>query len=171
MNVPQLAEYLKNHKVSFEIIEEQGHFSALDSGNNAQAKTKDMVKTLMLWVDGNMSMMLLPSNMHIDFEQFAHAVEAKVVRMASENEFHMCFPETELGAQPAIGNLFELPVYIAKPLSRHKSIIFNGGNHHDLVKMHWSDFKALVNPIIVNQGFNKKMNSSYTGKTIISHFH
>ena len=171
MIVPQLADFLKEHKVDFEIIPHPQRFSALDTAKSAHVKSHDMVKTLMLWVDGEMSMMLLPANMHMDFEEFSRATNSRTVRMASESEFHLCFPECELGAQPAIGNLFELPVYVALPLTQHEYIVFNGGNHHELVKMGWHDFFELVQPIIIHQGFSKIMNASYKGNVIISHFH
>ena len=45
-----------------------------------------------------------------------------------------------------LGNLYNLKVYASTPLSDYEQIVFNAGNHRELVKLSYKDFDNLVKP-------------------------
>jgi Ala-tRNA(Pro) deacylase len=47
---------------------------------------------------------------------------------------------------PPIGRLYGLATYLDDEFRRHDDIYFQAGNHHELVKMRFSDFEKLAGP-------------------------
>jgi Ala-tRNA(Pro) deacylase len=58
------------------------------------------------------------------------------------------FPDSELGAEPALGNLYNLPVVIAWQLVEKEEIIFNAGTHTDCLKISYLDYEKLTQPVV-----------------------
>jgi len=56
------------------------------------------------------------------------------------------FPESELGAMPAFGNLYGMEVFVDEILSQDEEIAFNAGSHTELIKLAYRDFERLVKP-------------------------
>ncbi|HEY7536262.1 MAG TPA: YbaK/EbsC family protein, partial [Thermodesulfobacteriota bacterium] len=84
-----------------------------------------------------------------DFERLKSAIEAKQIELASEKEFQKLFPDCEVGAMPPFGNLYGLPVYVAKPLKEDKEIVYNAGSHTEAIRMQYVDFDRLVKPTVI----------------------
>jgi Ala-tRNA(Pro) deacylase len=68
------------------------------------------------------------------------------VELASESEYAPIFEDCEAGAMPPFGNLYNLKVYASTPLSDSEQIVFNAGNHRELMKLSYKDFHNLVKP-------------------------
>ena len=68
--------------------------------------------------------------------------------LATEPEFKNLFPECELGAMPPFGNLYDLPVFVAEPLTKNNEIAFNAGTHTELIRLSFADYERLVKPRI-----------------------
>jgi Ala-tRNA(Pro) deacylase len=51
---------------------------------------------------------------------------------------------------PPFGNLYGMPVFVAKKLTDDKEIAFNAGSHTELVRMDYGDFERLVQPKVVH---------------------
>jgi Ala-tRNA(Pro) deacylase len=47
---------------------------------------------------------------------------------------------------PAFGNLYGLEVYVDEELANCPKIVFQAGNHQELVTMEYADFARLVQP-------------------------
>jgi len=62
--------------------------------------------------------------LHIDLPQLRSAAGAKKVALASEEEFRERFPDSETGAMPPFGNLYDMPVFADESLARDKEIAF-----------------------------------------------
>ena len=91
-------------------------------------------------------MMVLPANQRIGVESLRTLAGTEDVRLAHENEFRELFPDCELGALPPFGNIYDMPTYVAPELAEGEEIIFNAGNHAELIRMNWSDYEDLVHP-------------------------
>ena len=59
------------------------------------------------------------------------------------------FPDCEIGAMPPFGNLYAMDVYAERSLAEDEEIAFNAGNHRELIKMAYRDFKRLVKPKVL----------------------
>ena len=105
----------------------QQTYTALETAESARISGKALIKPLMVWIDGNLSMILIPANYHVNTNQLAKTLTANQVVLATEAEFNDCFQGCETGALPAFGNLFDLKVYAADLLARQEQICFSGG--------------------------------------------
>jgi Ala-tRNA(Pro) deacylase len=77
--------------------------------------------------------------------------------LATEKEFASLFPDSELGAMPPFGNLYNLPVYVDKSLSEDEEIVFNAGTHVDTIRIKYKDFVQVVRPKIVDAAIRLEM--------------
>ena len=58
------------------------------------------------------------------------------------------FPDCEVGAMPPFGNLYGMSVYVDACLPQAKEIVFQAGNHHEVVRMAFADYERVVNPVV-----------------------
>ncbi|MHC4846939.1 MAG: aminoacyl-tRNA deacylase, partial [Planctomycetota bacterium] len=88
----------------------------------------------------------------IDLTALGQAIGATYVTLATEEEIRQRFPDCEVGAMPPFGNLYDLPVVVDAPLSMDKEIVFEAGNHHEAIKLAYTDFERLVHPQVAEIG-------------------
>lgn len=110
---------------------------------------KELAKTVIVKVDGEMAMAVLPASYKVDFKLLKKAAKAKKVELADEKEFKDLFPECEVGAMPPFGNLYDMNVFVAESLAEGKEIAFNAGSHTELIKMSYADFEKLAEPTVL----------------------
>lgn len=58
----------------------------------------EVAKTVLLRVDGNYMLAVLPAPMLVDLDLARQSLRAEDVRLASEAEFNRLFPDCEVGA-------------------------------------------------------------------------
>ncbi len=108
-----------------------------------------MAKTVIVKLDGQLAMAVLPAKYLVDLGALRRGAHVKEAVLAPEDEFRVCFPECETGAMPPFGNLYGMRVFADASLEQDKEIAFNAGTHRELVRMAWEDFKKLVKPAII----------------------
>jgi len=154
MPVRKLREFLDGQGVKYVTISHSPAFTAQEIAASAHVSGKELAKTVMVKIDGQMAMAVLPGSRSVDFGLLEAAAGAKKVDLAAEAEFRELFPECETGAMPPFGNLYGLPVFADESLTRDEQIAFNAGSHKELVKLAWRDFERIVQPRIA--AFAKK---------------
>ena len=146
MPIQKLKQFLDNQSVQYVTISHSPAFTAQKIAAAAHIRGKELAKTVMLKVDGEMAMAVLPGSMRVDFELLKVLAAAKQIELASEEEFENLFPECETGAMPPFGNLYGMDVYVAEALGEDEEIAFNAGSHTELIRMTYADFERLVEP-------------------------
>jgi Ala-tRNA(Pro) deacylase len=151
MSVPQrLKTFLDSNGVPYESLPHSTTYTAQGTATMMQVSGKEVAKTVVLCAGAlgeETILAVLPGPRHVRFDKLA-AVVGKPVRLATEEEFSRLFPDCELGAMPPFGGLYNLPVYMDESLVGDEHVIFNGGTHHDAVRMAYEDFVRLAKPII-----------------------
>ncbi len=150
MPLRKIKQYLDQQDVKYVSILHSSAYTAQEIAAKAHIPGKDLAKTVILKLDGEMAMAVLPASYRVDFERCKSATGAKKVELASEEEFKYTFGDCEVGAMPPFGNLYDMDVYVAKPLTGDESIAFNACSHHELIKMDYKDFEKLVKPKVVD---------------------
>ncbi len=145
----KLMEYLDQNEIKYVVISHSTAYTAQEVAESAHIPGKELAKTVMVKVDGKMTMAVLPASFQVNFEQLKNAVNAETVELASEQEFQNLFPNCELGAMPPFGNLFGMDVIVAQSLTDDEEIAFNAGTHFELVKLAYQDLERLVQPVVV----------------------
>ncbi|NIQ93949.1 MAG: YbaK/EbsC family protein [Desulfuromonadales bacterium] len=154
MPIGNLSDYLDRLNVKYETITHPATYTAQEIAAAAHIPGKNLAKTVMVRVDGDLAMAVLPASYMVDFELLRAVTGANSVELASEDDFDLLFAEYETGAMPPFGHLFGLDVYVARSLAEDEEIAFNAGSHTELIKMSYDDFARLARPKVMK--FSRK---------------
>lgn len=148
MPCPKLLEYLSENNVDFELHTHPNAYAAQDVAFKSGVPGRLFAKTVMVKLDAQMAMAVLPADSKIDFHLLRETAGADMISLAIEEDFEAMFPDCELGAMPPFGNLYDMPVYVAGSLIRAETIAFNAGTHTEVLTMPFWEFERLVEPRI-----------------------
>lgn len=141
-------DYLDRHLVRYAHTRHPVAYTALDVAAVEHMPAHKLAKTVVFISEEGYGMAIVPADSLVDLDDLRTILGAPAVRLATEDELANLFPSAELGAMPALGNLFGLPVYIDRSLAREEFMAFNAGTHRDLVHMGMSDFLRLAQPVV-----------------------
>ena len=146
MPAKKLKEYLNNENIKYVSIFHSRAFTAQEIAASAHVSGKELAKTVMVKLDGDMAMAVLPADHQVDFAALTQASGKNKAELATEDEFRGKFPECEIGAMPPFGNLYGMDVYVDDSLAEDEEIAFNAGSLIELIKMAYEDYEKLVHP-------------------------
>jgi Ala-tRNA(Pro) deacylase len=149
MPVKKLKEFLDSHKVKYVSMTHSPAFTSQEIAAAAHISGKQLAKTVIVKIDGQLAMVVLPANDQINFAKLRDAAGAADVDLASESEFKDKFSGCEVGAMPPFGNLYDMPVFASNQLGQQNHILFNAGSHSELMQVTFYDFERLVKPKMV----------------------
>ncbi len=149
MPAKKLMEFLDERDAKYVLISHSRAFTAQEIAAKAHVPGKEMAKTVVIKIDGEMALAVLPASFRVDLDLLRDVTRADVVELADEREFRDTFPGCELGAMPPFGNLYEMRTLVADTLAEDESIAFNAGSHTELIRMTFEDFRRLAQPEIV----------------------
>ncbi|PID44578.1 MAG: deacylase [Gammaproteobacteria bacterium] len=155
MPAEQLKEFLNANNIQFVSIKHSRAYTAQEIAKKAHICGDRLAKTVIIDIDGHMAMVVLPASYRIRWDHFMRAMGTDFIELADEEEFKDAFPDCEVGAMPPFGNLFGMNVYMCDTLSNNPEIAFSAGTHSEIIKMQYSDFAELVNPVKMSEGFVK----------------
>src|SRR5882762_3065880 len=146
MPVKKLKEFLNANRVKYVSMIHSQAYTAQEVAESAHISGKAMAKTVIVELDGQMAMAVLPADRKIVLQDLREVTGSEEVKFASEEEFKQRFPDCETGAMPPVGNLYGMDVYLAESLMHNDEIAFNAGSHTEVMKMAYKDFDRVVRP-------------------------
>ena len=149
MPAKRLKEFLDQYVVTYVSISHSPAFTTQEVAASAHIPGRELVKTVMINIEGEMAMAVLPANRKVIIQDLREIAGSDDVKLASETEFQNLFPDCEIGAMPPFGNLYGMEVYAAPSLEADEQIAFNAGTHTEVIKMAYADFARLVQPEVV----------------------
>jgi Ala-tRNA(Pro) deacylase len=155
MPVKTFQKFLDAQDIKYVAINHSAAYTAQEIAASAHIPGKELAKTVIVKVNGEMAMAVLPACHRVDFDLLKEAAAVSKVELASEEEFRDKFSECELGAMPPFGNLYGMDVFVADTLAEDEEIAFNCGSHTELIQMSFKDFEATVKPKIVKFSFHR----------------
>lgn len=144
-----IKDFLDQNNIKYLSIKHSRAFTAQEIAASAHIHGKRIAKTVILKVDGKIVFTVLPATYKVDLNMLKDSMGAENVRLAYEQEFKDKCPGCEVGAMPPMGNLFNIPTYVAASLVEEEEIAFNAGSHTELIKMQYVDYEKLVKPKIL----------------------
>lgn len=106
------------------------------------------VRTVLAFVDGHLSMLVLPADRQLDLVRLSRAVDGAVVDLTAPLMLGNVFPELDMEAMPPLGNLWGMPVYLDAEVTAEQSVWFYLGSSADLLELQVDDLCRLVQPVI-----------------------
>ena len=149
MACAKLQEYLDSKKVRYVSIKHSPAFTAQELAAATHIPGKEVAKTVVVKLDGEMAMVVLPAPEMIRMNHLKAETGADQVELATESEFKDRFPDCEVGAMPPFGNLYEMDTYVEESLTEDEEIDFNAGTNTELIRMSYRDYEDLVNPRVL----------------------
>jgi Ala-tRNA(Pro) deacylase len=149
MPLGKLKEYLDSNQIKYVIKSHSIAYTAPEIAALAHIPGKEWAKTVIIKIDGELAMAVLPASYRIDFDDLKKAIGVKSIELATEEEFQSQFTDCEVGAMPPFGNLYDLNVYVAESLAEDDEMTFNACSHKELIQMAYKDFEKLVKPKVI----------------------
>jgi Ala-tRNA(Pro) deacylase len=128
MPAKKLKDFLDSEKVKYVTIGHSVAYTAQEIAASAHIPGQDLAKTVVVKLDGEMVLAVLPATARVDLG---------------------IFPGCELGAMPPFGNLYGLEVFVAQRLTEDEQIAFNAGTHTELIQLSYADFERLARPRVL----------------------
>ena len=150
MPTTMLKDFLAQNRVAHQVIQHPLAFTATSVAGAAHISGKEMAKTVVVNLDGQLALAVLPAHRKVDLERLRQATGALSAELAKEREFQGDFPECEPGAMPPFGNLYGMEVFVEPHLAADQQIAFNAGTHTEVVRMAYKDFERLAHPTLVD---------------------
>jgi Ala-tRNA(Pro) deacylase len=157
MEIPKkLISYLNEKKVTYEILHHPEAFTAQTIAAAEHVKGRHHAKVVMIKSGGQHLMTVLPADSRLDLENL-EKITGKPAAIESEAEFKDLFPDCAPGAMPPFGDLYGVPTYVDKSLTKEDYIVFEAGTHTDAIKLSYLDYERTAKPHI--QEFAVKLRS------------
>ncbi len=150
MPLNKVRAFLDAHGTKYVVISHSKAYTAQGIAAIAHISGKELAKTVVVKLDGDLAMAVLPASYQVDLEQLRERTGVSAAELATEREFKQHFPDCETGAMPPFGNLYGIPVYVDETLTLDREIAFNAGSHFELIKMSYRDFERLVKPEVMD---------------------
>lgn len=151
MGIPErLINFLRDKNLQHEIITHPQAFTAQEVAHAIHKTGKVLAKTVIVEAEGKIVMAVVPAHHKVNLTAVKHVLGARDVHLAPEGRLRELFPESDLGAMPPIGPMYNLPVIVSKALVTNPEIVFNASTHTDCIKMSYSDFEKVIAPRVAD---------------------
>ncbi len=139
-----LIDYLQRSHVNYSLHSHTDAYTAPEIAQNSRVHGANFAKVVMLKINGELSMMVLPAHYHVDMDILRDALGVDSVELATEREFGHRFPRCEVGAMPPFGHLYGLSSYMVPVFQEDADIYFNAGTHSEIIGMGYQDYMRLA---------------------------
>ena len=145
-----IGEYLREQGVRFELCEHPAAYTAQEVAAEEHVSGNVMAKAVVVEANGQYAICALPASYKLDMKKVAKALNSKSVRLADESEMAKLFPDVEVGAEPPMGHLWNLPTLVDEHLAADEEIVFQAGTHRQAVRMPYADYESLTHPQVAD---------------------
>ncbi len=142
----RLDDLLISRHISYQRLPHRRTYTANRMAQALHVKGREVAKTVLLKTGNGPLLAVLPATHHIDLEQLRDDLGDARVELASEEEMERLFPDCERGAVPPFGSLYQVPTLMDDSLADDESIVFEGPDHEQAIRMSLQDYEAIENP-------------------------
>jgi Ala-tRNA(Pro) deacylase len=144
--IPQrLINYLNENQVEYEILHQPKVSNSSVAERAKNRKVRFRAKIVMVKAGHQHLLTVVPHGTTIDLDQLGKFV-GKSVCLDTEEEYKWLFPDCVTDAIPPFGNLYGLPTFADRKLSKNGYIVFNAGTPNDYIKLSYSTYNRIAQP-------------------------
>ncbi len=127
---PALMDWLKTNHVEFEVHEHPTTYTARETARAEHVNPAAFAKAIgVVTDDGRRALFVLDAADHVDLHKARALLGATHVRLMTEDELAESCPGCEVGATPAVGVIFGLPMHVDYALRDIPAFTFQAGSH------------------------------------------
>ncbi len=143
MKIPKkILNHLDKSKVKYDIVEHKTVYTAYDLAQTLKKKLQEIAKTLLVKVDKEYYVVVIPAHYKLDLKKIKKLLKAKKVRIAKESEMKTKF-KVKPGAITPFGSTHKVGVIVDTALAKAREAIFSAGSFTESVRMKVKDFLKL----------------------------
>ena len=136
-------QFLDESRLPFELVTHPHSSTSLQSARAAHIAPLQLAKAVLLEVQGQLVMAVLPATMHLHLGTLRHQFK-RDFGMATEQTVRQTFGDCEPGAIPALGGAYGIETIWDDSLMDCADLYFEAGDHEHLVHVRTEDFLELV---------------------------
>jgi Ala-tRNA(Pro) deacylase len=152
-----LAKLLKVSRIPYVVFTHPPAYGAQQRAAASHVRGRCWAKVVICFADGRPLLAVLPAHFTINLDQLRSLVGAQSIRLASEQETALLYPDCAVGAVPPFGSIYGHPVYVEQSFVGEPEMVFNAGTHQDAVCMHYWDFADVEKPVVGRFGQHAKL--------------
>jgi Ala-tRNA(Pro) deacylase len=135
---------LQQSGTQYELIEHEPVFTSEQAANIRGLGLKNGAKSLLLKVEEDFMMFVLPGDRKLDTKKIKDLTGAKKIRFATPVEVEEV-TGTQIGAVYPFGVIAEVEMYVDQTLAENEVIAFNPGVHDKSIIMSFADYQKATN--------------------------
>jgi Ala-tRNA(Pro) deacylase len=138
VNIPLVAllDWLGAHGLAYDLHEHPLAFTALETARVEGLDPHAFAKTLAVaTANGSRVLVALEASDHLDLVKTAWVLGTPHARLLSEVELLDLAPACDIGALPAVGDLFGVSLYADRALRDVERLTFHAGSHRHAVRL------------------------------------
>ena len=141
-----IQSYLDEMGVSYRLSHHPMAYTAQDLASVEHVPGRQVIKPVVVKADGRFVMCALPASHRIDIAALREQLEAQEINIADEQKLSELFPDCELGAEPPIGRLYNMPTLMDESLVADSHVTFQAGTHRDAITMSLAEYRRVTQP-------------------------
>ena len=150
MPVPQkIIKFLDKNKVKYEIIKHRTVYTAFDKAATLRVTPKIVGKTLVVKLDKNPALVLIPANKNLNKQKLKKIAKIKSIDFIKEAWMKKNLKGIKIGAVPPFGNLWGLRTFLDRGLTQNPEIIINSGDYNFSIKISPAVLKKITPDLII----------------------
>jgi Ala-tRNA(Pro) deacylase len=125
-----LLDWLGANGVGYELHEHPTTFTARETARAEHLNPAAFAKAVgVVADDSRRALVVMDANDHVDLLKARKVLVAKDVRLMTEAELAESCPGCDVGATPAVGAVFGLPMYVDEAIRDVPVLTFHAGSH------------------------------------------
>ncbi len=152
----KILDYLDKNKYKYEIVKHRTTYTSWDTAKTKKIKPQEVAKTLIVKIDEDWIMAVLPSDKNLDRKELLKLINTekkkkkenlvKKLDLADEKWLKKNMKIGKLGAVPPF-RLLSKDIYFDKTLLKNKKIYLNSGEYDASFKISSSQYIKVEKPI------------------------
>mgnify|MGYP003637087713 FL=1 len=140
---PRIEAHLSKTGIHYDLVEHSESSTSLDSVKSANIPSSQMAKAVMTHDGETYRLCVIPASHKLVIPWLNSHMQGNY-RLIAEAELKTIFDDCELGAVPALGQVYGLPVIWDQSLMQMQDIYFESGDHKNLVHVDHGAFMELM---------------------------
>ncbi|MCP5169591.1 MAG: YbaK/EbsC family protein [Hahellaceae bacterium] len=152
MALPKLLDFLTRMHARFTLEVHSPAYTAQEVAERIHTHGIHMAKVVVLRIDGELALLVLPAHYHVACEHLATELGAERVDVAPESSFLQRFGQCEPGAIPPFAQLWDIPLFMSDAFHEQEELAFNAGSWSEVVRMPCDEYLRIAHPEIIETG-------------------
>ena len=132
--------------IPFEELHHPQVYTAQEVAQLEHVSGHRVAKVVVVMADGRPVELVLPASRHVLLDRVKAVLNAREVRLATEDEMGKYFTDCEVGAIPPLRHWQDVAVLMDHSLTVEGDILFQAGTHQDAVRLNFRDWYEMVGP-------------------------